>query len=69
MMESLMGIPAIPKKRDAILGPFYRGGGNYVATSSDILMEEYENYKKKLRRFIRQSKTRRCAENQHKDSL
>lgn len=47
-MESLMGIPGIQKKGDAIKGPFYRGGGNYVVTSSDISMEECENYKKKL---------------------
>lgn len=35
----------------------------------DAIRKMDENYKKKLRRFIRQSKIRRCAENQHKDSL
>lgn len=47
-MKSLMGIPAIQKESDVIKGPFYRGGGNYVVTSADISMEEYENYKKSL---------------------
>lgn len=35
----------------------------------DAIRKMDENYKKRLRRFIRQSKTRRCAENQHKDGL